>query len=153
MSKQQGFILLSVLLMIALLTVLLFSQLQLIVLNKKLLNLQHSQQLVFREMETELNHIIAQASDLQEGQYTVSVKDHVYAVHIENAGSFPCLPIVTKRGALSSHHWIIQLQAMSEKKERLDVRFATMENTSLLCKQVNPRPIKPGLQSWHFYSG
>jgi len=143
MRKHQGFILLSVLLTLTLLCVLILSQLQLIVLQMKLFNQHHDQQLVFHEMEEELKHLIASSTSLTATHYSLTLNGRGYSVDITEAGFFPCLPI----GKNSSQHWLVHLQAMGEKKASLEVRYAEPARFKP-CQQGNARPIQAGVQSW-----
>lgn len=175
-SVQRGYILLTTLLMIGILTILVLSLMQSVYLDFKMSNQLTMNHQAFYQLESVAkkitNHISEYASQpcvIQEWDPnrvdTVLIRQHgcaisdmqqtelkqTYRYIISDLGVYPCLEIVLDDIRYSSHHWLISIMSERLPTYFLQIRTATIEQLRA-CELPNVRKISSGVMSWRYTS-
>ncbi|WP_028388700.1 hypothetical protein [Legionella fairfieldensis] len=162
MNKQSGMVLITIILLLALLTLLVLSQMQMVFLSYKGLNQFYAKHQSFYQLEAaafKLASVINQACIIKETdpddlislltskQGCIWVEGHEQFFYlIENLGLFPCLQTKIGETMYSTQHWRITILNAKDNPAFLQLRFA--RRTKLLACDKEPVPIKTGLLSW-----
>ncbi len=99
--------------------------------------------------ESDPNHVIKQILSKTDCTFIFNHKQYVYL--ISDAGQFPCLPIIDHQVTYNSHHWLLSMRDVLERKDVLQLRIATPE-LGTPCNEPVVRQIKAGLVSWRYLS-
>lgn len=165
MKRNDGFVLFTTILMLAMLTLLVLSLMQAMLLfvkashelimrhqtlyqletAAKVIRLSHlaNQEVPCTVEEKPLHNIIERLS--QRGCEKV-IRSHVYLYLIEDLGVFSCLHIVRKHHAFSSHHWRLTVIPKNQPSEVLQLRITNRANPQA-C-DGNVVEIRQGIVSW-----
>ncbi len=160
--SQRGVVLFSTLLMIAVISLLVLSLMQAVLLYMKTCNQLIHQHDVLHEMESVIQRLDLARSDCVVHQKTPNElidqmvahqgcthteKDRVYTYIIGDLGPYPCLPIETPNGLQGSRHWLITIATASLPNTLLQVRLSMPEKTQA-CLRSAPHPIHAGVLSF-----
>lgn len=146
-GRQQGFVLISIILLLGMVSLLLISQLEQLFKQHKVLNQYLQKEKHLQLMEQGIYQLASQGLQNSSGEMTLQKQTFFY--QIEDLGVFPCLRIVSFQKSLPSRHWLIRLQSRTLFPRTMQLRLAkSSETDSPACKK-NLRWIKEGLQSWH----
>lgn len=164
MRKQQGIILLITLLLLSILSLLVLSQMQQLLLQHKAMHKLVDKQRTLENLEQQANRLLTDnpacliKQDNPEaairslaGKQACSVQydNKKYYYLIEDLGLFPCLPIQGH----TSQHWRITLATAGDRPACLQLRLARMAK-GLSCQPGEAmRPIPAGIQSWIYLPG
>ncbi len=164
--RSKGFVLFTTILMLAMLTLLVLSLMQAVLLYVKAGNELTKRHQAFYQLETVAHLLRFSHLANQEAQCTVEEKpshdviEHLkhhhgcekvmsqqaYLYLIEDLGDFPCLQIVLKHHTLSSHHWRLTVMSKARPYETLQLRFTN--GVSLKRCDGETLTIRKGIVSW-----
>lgn len=166
--SQQGIILFSTVCMIALLSLLVLSQLQLFFLEFKAFNQVARQNKTLKNIESVSKKLLADTGvwskkcliqamnspllieKLQANEgclYRENGIDYQYV--IENLGMFPCLQSRVNAVLYSTQHWRFTIIEKTTNQLTLQLRVATLK-AYLACETGEVSLIKPGIISWRY---
>lgn len=167
MKRTDGFVLFTTILMLAMLTLLVLSLMQAMLLYVKAgheLTVRHQ---TFYQLETAAKVIRLSQLANQEAPCTVEEKpfhsiieslskrgcekvihSHVYLYLFEDLGVFPCLHMVRKHHTFSSHHWRLTVIPKKQPSEVLQLRITSKAN--LQACDGNVVDIRQGMVSWRY---
>jgi hypothetical protein len=161
--KSAGFILLTTVMMIVVLTVLVMAPLKSVMLYMKAYKAVIESDQMAYNLEQVAYRLAASpfAADcivndvdpnqirylLQQIKCSLKHNDIVYDYIINDLGIYPCLKIDAQGILYSSHHWLIHVVASGSKEQRLNLRIAKPDK-ALPCELMNQRQIHSGLVSW-----
>lgn len=142
--KTKGFVLFTTMLMLSMLTLLILSLMQELLLFVKAGNKLAKRHQSFYQLEAAAHELRVSHFANQENQCTVEerashdvivrikqgdgcekiMRQRVYLYLIEDLGDFPCLQILSKHLVWSSHHWRLTVVSKTQSHEMLQLRFA-----------------------------
>lgn len=144
--KQSGFVLLTTILMIAILSLLVLSLMQGVFLYIKGCNQIVTNHESFYRLEAVADKLVLSHPACSHGCTLVEGK-HEYRYELEDLGVFPCLPIKVNNVVYSSRHWRITVAAIQPNPVILQLRIATIAGVAQ-CDGALPHTIRPGVLSW-----
>ncbi|MDP3705800.1 MAG: hypothetical protein Q8R24_07800 [Legionellaceae bacterium] len=173
-TPQRGYILLTTLLMMGIVTILVLSLMQGVYLDLKMSNqltkthdefyqLESSAQKIKNHMsaytlrpcvihEWDPNRIDA-ALLRQQGCRLNDSQTESQRYIISDLGIFPCLEIILEDVGYASHHWLISIMSERRPSYLLQLRTAVPEPESLAtCELAQKRSIRAGMISWRHVS-
>lgn len=168
MKQQDGLILFITLIILGMMSLLLVSQMQQIILQQQGLNQLTEQQRLLQNLEKQVHRLLhsnqlwsqpciikatsplAGVVPLQQGRgCRISQDDVTYRYVIADMGEIDCLPVRVDGVNYSSRHgWIIITQD-KDSQGCLQVHFAQRAKV-WNCPQKFPRLIREGIQSWQY---
>ncbi|MBA2709739.1 MAG: hypothetical protein H0U57_03995 [Tatlockia sp.] len=165
-TKESGIILVTTVMLIALLTLMTLSQLQIFLLNSKVYNLERNKQKDFRILENAANKIVRQIDLKGQGSCVVpenlfnifnnlskkgcllTYKNQQFYYLIEDLGVFPCLHSKKGKQLYSTRHYRLSLQS-KKTKAILQLRQASLANLED-CPLKQQKDTLTGLISWRY---
>lgn len=166
--RQTGLVLLTTIIMISILTLLVLSLMQSMLLYLK----AHNQVLIKHEVLYQLEAAAYQiaketySSDcvltnenpnrmlellLSKRGCVFMEENRQYLYLIDDLGLFPCLQIKSGNEIQSSHHWLITVISSTSQHTALQLRVVKLTQ-AIACKAAEIRWIKKGVVSWRYLS-
>lgn len=158
-NHSKGMILLTTIVMISILTMIVASLLQSVMLYIRSANQAIRYQKVFHQLEAmtkniDLSHSNCTVYNKNPNQLIAMLRMHQgclvtdnqlsYEYLIEDLGNYPCLPIVIDKQHYSSRQWYV---TVSTPELMLQWRLAQVGSLSD-CKGITSKPIHAGVMSW-----
>lgn len=159
---QTGFVLMTTVLMIAMLTVLIVSSMKALWLYVKASHQVVRTHDLFQKMErfasqVDVTHSTCTISDKTPNQLLEWLSTHAgctvhdngddYRYLVGDSGDYPCLHIIQSGTHHSSHHWILTVTSPDLKEVFLQIRMA-LPTKKLSCEPESIRVIRTGVLSW-----
>lgn len=171
-GNQHGIVLMNTLMMLALLSLLIISQMQLISLQFKSVNHFLYRHQIFQELERQTNRLLM--SGLEEGwspdcviQETntdvlikrlkkdegclVTNKKQRYHFFVEDMGFFPCMTVMFNGVSYGTRHFRLTITSATPMTMTLQLRIATRAECGM-CSERESVQIKAGIISWRHIS-
>ena len=166
--NQSGMILLLTLLLLGVITALILTQLEMLLVYQKSTNHWILWQKMHHNLEQFAVKIMAQTGNLRRSQCVIpmhlnpnesiaelstnrgclGVMDKInYYYSLEDLGIQPCLQALVDDKHYSTHHWRLTLVSEAAPQDILQIRFAKLAEYQL-CLDNPIRQITPGLVSW-----
>ncbi len=159
---QSGFVLVTTMMMLAVLTLLILSVMQggllyiksgnQIVMNHRLF---YQMERIANRLDLTTTHCMVQGKNpnqliqmLLNHQGCIHADgSHRFAYVIEDLGLFPCLQVMVDEAGQGSHHWLVTIVALEPPQMVLQMRIAKPEAT-LICSLLPVNQISSGIVSW-----
>ncbi len=170
--SQGGFILLTTLLMMVILTIFVLSSLQTLYLHHQMSNQLIANHQAFYELESmaenmvhhlathencssnELNNTHITANFLKQYGCKISnsagMQDTTFYYSLTDLGNYPCLELIEAGLPYESHHWLLHIMSQHLPSQVLQLRIALAQKKSV-CASTDRRRIKSGIISWNLY--
>lgn len=163
--KQMGFILLTTMLVMTIMSLLVISWMQSVIMYQKSLAVleEHQQRLYdMQDIALKLNTTATQCRidsfDFNLLRYALlhhrgcryQVGSRAYEYVLADWGEFPCLRIKKGKQSLASHHWLISIFETTHQQNILQIRVATPTISTKICESSTLRFISQGMVSWRY---
>ena len=168
---SKGFVLFTTILMLAMLTLLVLSLMQAVLLYVKAGNQLTKRHQAFYQLETAAHLLRFSHLAHQDAQCIVAekladqvierlkhqhgcekvIENQAYLYLIEDLGIEPCLQVIAHDVPFSTRHWRLTLGAEGENHDYLQIRVAELTGHRP-CLNQQVLQIRPGLVSWRFWS-
>ncbi|PJD91411.1 MAG: hypothetical protein CK424_07255 [Legionella sp.] len=163
--KMRGFILMTVMLMMSVLSLLVLANIRLFTLSLK----RHYQWHRYEETTAQLEHAttilakqfvfhpsksclisVKKVQDLKTAiLHAGCVFDTKYRYGITDLGSLACVKSSHSQDAISTHHWLLSVMDTHEKQRMIQVRIAT-PGPQEFCPDTDISVIHPGVLTWRY---
>lgn len=159
---QTGFVLVTTMMLLAVLTLLILSVMQGLLLYIKSGNQTVMNHRLFYQMEALANRLdvtapFCKVHDKNPNQLIQMLLNHQgcirvdgshrFAYVIEDMGLFPCLQVMVDEVGQGSHHWLVTITTLEPSQMVLQIRIAKPEAT-LICSLLPAKQIPSGIVSW-----
>ena len=162
LSRMQGIVLLTTMMMIAILTMLVLSLMQGVFLYIKSCNQIVTNHDVIYQMEAiagklelstsacivrnkNVNQLVEQLAENGGCLFDEGARQYKYV--LADLGLYPCLQINLDETLYGSHHWLITIKTVQPPNMIVQLRFATIAKATV-CELSTVHRIKPGVLSW-----
>lgn len=169
-SKEAGIVLLTTIILIGLVALLVLSQLQLVLLDFRVLNLGTKKQQALLKLELAANQLLK--NDIGEQNLclvnetyseeivnllknkkgcSLNYAEQHYNYLVEDLGIFPCLQKQRNDKHYATRHFRLSIREAENEQEILQMRYAKIDK-ELVCEDKKPVQSKIGLLSWRYFN-
>lgn len=172
LRKGRGYILISTLLMIMIMSLLILSRLQALLLYSKLSSRYTVYHQEFYQLESQARLLTSKPiSEIRSGCYrkmdeaneVVSLLKKKkgcsfhqgsvsYQFYIEDLGIEPCLPIIKNMHSYSSHHWRYSLGFYKDEELQSVLQLRVLKPESKGKCLFEKKKVQAGISSWRYYA-
>ena len=146
MNRQGGMVLLTTMLMMVILTLLVLSLMQGVLLYIKASHQMMANHQGLHEMEVLANKLLLTKTVCVDG-CVINDGSRQYRYVVDDQGLYPCLQIAVGESLHQSHHWLVTLATMQPPNVVLQLRFAQPADIAK-CESSSVRQIRSGVVSW-----